>query len=138
MAELIMTTNLPDEQELNRIQSALMLGVSPGRVGTLVREKKLTEPITVGALRKYYESKGEKPGKKGKGKGKIYHIILTPEQYSVVSAQADELGFEIYDPRQRQLEREAERMEEAASDLEALEEEIAAAEAAVDARRSNK
>jgi len=123
---MIESTKIPDTQMVNRTTAALLLSISPARIGTLVREDTLKETdkgLLVGDLREYFEAKGEKPGKVKK-EGRLYQIRLQPEQFEALK----DGGYDIVDPRAAQKERDAKRMAEAVEEVAALE--AAAAKAA--------
>jgi len=116
---MIENTKIPDTQMVNRTTAALLLSISPARIGTLVREKTLKETggeLLVGDLRVYFEAKGEKPGKVKK-EGRLYQIRLQPEQFEALK----EGGYDVTDPRAEQKKRDEKRMEKAKEEVAALE-----------------
>jgi hypothetical protein len=123
---MIDTTTLPDDKVLTKAQSAIMLGVSPTHIGTLIRTDKLVpdeeDPVgfMVSTLRTYHDSKGAKVGAKKKD-GRIYHVRLNEEQVAALR----EADYDVVDPREAQKRRDEANMKKAAADLKKLEEEMA-------------
>jgi hypothetical protein len=107
-----------NERKISVGVAAQFLGhKSSGRVRTLIREGKLTLPLTFGQVREYADSRG-KVG--SKGDDKWYQIRLTPEQFAELSKE-----YTVKDPYDDVRKRAEAEAETAKAELAALMAELA-------------